>query len=511
MRRLLVPLNWPRIALGLAAPAAIVAATGGSAMAASTVGLHHGPAASSACNVSWVGGGSQPTWTDGKNWSTGKVPGPASNVCITADGVDVLTSASIDIHSLLLGEEEGIALEGTATSPVTATIATTVNLTPDLISRIDMTDATIDAAQINDPDGTIFTDGNCALNSPDITFSDGGSLQAANGTTTVEGLSQLNNGRLTNATLFADDATVVLPGDITHLVSSSLFVGPDSEIKDQNGDNALAGLTSIDSKSTLNLYPGETLAGNVVADGAVNLNGGTTTVEGTYTQAGGTLSVSGSTTVLSAGQVTIDQGGTLSAGQSTIMGNVINDGTADASGSQIIGDYTQGADGVLDSGFGGPLAVSGQATLAGEASAVEEFPVTGNKSALITFGSLSGNFTSHSLGSRLITKANQIDVVIVPQIAVTPTTVAPGQQVTVNGESFALGDTTDILLNRPSGPLLGQASPSYGGIFSVTVTIPATAKAGTHRLIAIDSGSQAVATITVSLVPSTRRLRRTPT
>jgi hypothetical protein len=54
-----------------------------------------------------------------------------------------------------------------------------------VISRIGLTYASLDAGQIDNQGGTIFTDGNCDLNSPDIVFGDGGSLQAANGTTTL--------------------------------------------------------------------------------------------------------------------------------------------------------------------------------------------------------------------------------------------------------------------------------------------------------------------------------------
>ncbi len=94
------------------------------------------------------------------------------------------------------------------------TVATGITMTPGGISRIDLTHASINAAKINDQGGFIYTDFNCNLTSPDIVFGAGGSLQAANGTTTLTSLPQLSNGTLTGATIHTDGATVVVPGDI---------------------------------------------------------------------------------------------------------------------------------------------------------------------------------------------------------------------------------------------------------------------------------------------------------
>jgi hypothetical protein len=56
MRRLAVPANWPRLALGLAVPAVRVVAGGGSALAAP--GLAAGTAGGGSgvtCTVHWIG------------------------------------------------------------------------------------------------------------------------------------------------------------------------------------------------------------------------------------------------------------------------------------------------------------------------------------------------------------------------------------------------------------------------------------------------------------------------
>jgi hypothetical protein len=51
------------------------------------------------CNVDWTGNAGTDVWGTAKNWSTNKVPGPTSNVCIlTAPGtgsVDATATPSI--------------------------------------------------------------------------------------------------------------------------------------------------------------------------------------------------------------------------------------------------------------------------------------------------------------------------------------------------------------------------------------------------------------------------------
>jgi len=513
MRKRVVPVDRLRLVLGLVVPSLLAVGAGGSALAASgpgaasgpsaasspAAGAAHGPAAT-ACTVTWVGHASQPLWTIGQNWSTGTVPGPTSNVCI-GTGVDVITGVSVTIHSLRLGVNAGFALEGTAAKPLTATVATSVDLTPGGVSRIDLTDATISAAQISDQGGTIFTDGTVRLDSPDITFGQGGNVQAANGTTTLTSLPQLSGGTLTGASFSTSGAVVVLPGDITRLVSANIGVGTNSAIRDPAGRNALTGLTSVDSQSSLSDDSALALTGSLVASGNVALRGQTLSVAGTFTQAQGTLSLSGSGR-LSASQVLIAQKASLQASGGTIAGSLVNDGSAQAFGgfaTQVTGNYQQAPGANLESGFGGPLAVAGTATLAGSVSSIEGEPVTGDISPAITFGSLAGGFTSSGLGFTFVTKPHEIDVVTQPQIAASPVTVAPRQAVTVSGASFQLGDSVQVFLDHVGGTPLGGTEAGYGGRFSVQVTIPASAQAGTHHLIAVGSdGSQAETTITVS-------------
>ena len=214
MRTLVVPGSAPRIVLGIAVPVALAVTVSGPARAASgtPAAMTGWGAAAAACTVSWVGLASTPSWTLAKNWSTGKVPGPSDDVCITTTGADVLTNVSITIHSLQIGMDQGIALEGTASRPLTATVAAGITMAAGGISRIDLAHASISAASINDQGGTIFTDGKCALSSPDIVFGAGGGVQAAFGTTTLTSLPQLSHGTLTGASFSTAARALSIPG-----------------------------------------------------------------------------------------------------------------------------------------------------------------------------------------------------------------------------------------------------------------------------------------------------------
>jgi hypothetical protein len=321
----------------------------------------------------------------------------------------------------------------------------------------------------------------------------------ASGTTTLQSLPQLSNGTLTGASFTTEtsDTFFVLPGDITHLESSAVHLSGGSAIEDPNGNDALAGLTSVDAQSSLQDGSNLTLTGSsFTADGNVTF-GGTVSLSGPYTQAAGTLSLLG-IAVLSASPVTIAGGAALS-GTGVIASDLVNDGTVRPSGGtiQADGNYTQGTNAVLESGFGDLLAVSRLATLAGEAALSQPAIPPGNESPLITFGSLSGNFTAHSLGISLFTEVSQINARTVPQIAASPAAVAPGGTVTVAGASFNV--QASIFLDHVGGTPLATVVVPDSGAFSVPVMIPAPAKAGRHRLIAVgDDGSRTSATITVS-------------
>ena len=499
-------LGWARVALSLATPAALVIASAAPALAVSGAGPHAtaGSVSSTACTDTWVGKATVPQWTNARNWSNG-VPVAASDVCI-GGGVDVLTGVSITVHSIQLGPDAGVALEGTTANPLTAKIATFIDLTGK-VSRIDLTDATIKAAKISDQGGgTIFTAGTCNLTSPDITFGNGGSVQAANGTTTLASLPQLSNGTLTGVSINTSNATVVLPGDITRLVSANIGVGANSAIQDAQGRAALTGLTSIDPQSSLSLDTDLTLtSSSFTASGNVSVNGATLASAGPVTQAQGNLSLSGA--ALNGTQTTVGQGAALQATHSIIVGNLVNNGNAAVIGSaasQVTGSYTQTPAANLTAGFTGlpgaeaPLAVTGRATLAGTLSARDLLPTRGATAPAITFAARSGGFTHVSLGFAQVTKAHEIDVAVQPQIAASPTSVAPGKTVAVTGLSFGFGTTVRVFLDHTSGAPLTSTVAGYNGSIAVTVKIPAKTPAADHALVAAGSdGSTASVAIIV--------------
>jgi hypothetical protein len=372
-----------------------------------------------------------------------------------------------------------------------------------LTGGIEMTNATIKAAQIISHKGTIFTAGTCDIVSPDIVMADQSALEAFGGTTTVSSLSELSNGTLTGASVLAgDQATVVLPGDITHLSSAHVTVLAGSAINDPASRPALSGLTSIDARSSLEDHNNLTLTGtSVTADGTVDFGPGTLAITGAYTQAARTLVLFPQST-LSATSVTIDRGAGF-ADLGTVASDLVNDGKigiSENSTAHVTGNYTQAPGATLFTGFGNLLTVTGTATLAGSVSATETFAKTGDTTPLITFGSLAGDFTSHSLGLKLRTGAHEIDGIQTPQLAVSPATASAGEAVTVRGGGFSLNQDVRVFLDHASGTPLptGVTVTSLAGGFKVTATIPASAAAGPHRLIAVAAdGERASAAITV--------------
>ena len=394
VRRLAVP-----ALAGLAAAAALVAAGPGAILAASPAGAAtHGTAASS-CTVHWTGRGDGQLWTDARNWSTGKVPGPSDNVCIAGLNTNVLTQVSITVHSLRLNGDGFIDLSGTAASPITATATSGIMpRSATLTGGIEMSNATIKAAQIISHRGTIFTGGTSDIVSPDIVMADQSALEAFGGKTTVSSLSELSNGTLTGASVLAGDAaTVVLPGDITHLSSAHVTVLTGSAIDDPAGHPVLSGLTSVDARSSLEDHNTLTLTSpSLTASGDVIFGPGTLAIAGPYTQAGHTLLVGLQSTVR-ATSVTIDHGaGFNNIGTGTVAGDLVNDGKTGIlqnSTTHVTGNDTQAPGATLFTGFGNLLTVTGTATLAGSVSASETFTKTGDTTQLITFGSLAGGFT----------------------------------------------------------------------------------------------------------------------
>jgi hypothetical protein len=476
---------------GLVVPATViatVAATGGAAKAA-------GPGAASSCTVTWVGGGSTTLWTNAQNWSTGQVPGPASDVCMTPFDF-VTASVPVRIHSLQVGGEMTVIFEGTAAHPAQVHIATTL----DNAGNVELDNAVLSVPRMDNRNG-VDSQGTSVLTSP--AFHNGGSVFALAGSLTLtDGLAQLSNGALASGSWGAlDNGTLVLPGDVTSLKSGEISLGLGSAIDDPAHGIALARLGSIGPGATLALAETSlSLGGSLTADGNIDVGGydgsANLTVAGTITQAKGALTMVNQSTV-TARTVTIGQGASLSA-TGTITGNLVNNGSV-ASRLSVTGSYTQAAPATLSAGFGSELMVGGKATLAGALTALAVPPPTpGTRGPAITAASVTGAFTSHNLGFNIVGGATEVDVVAQPQIAAAASTVAPGGTVMVNGGDFGLASNVTVFLDRV-GTALGTARASIYGQVTVTGNIPSSLPPGTHKLIAVGSdGRRATTTITVS-------------
>lgn len=65
------------------------------------------------CNVEWTGNAGTDAWGTARNWSTNKVPGPTSNVCIftapATGSVDATAIPSISVDSIQVGQGVGLA------------------------------------------------------------------------------------------------------------------------------------------------------------------------------------------------------------------------------------------------------------------------------------------------------------------------------------------------------------------------------------------------------------------
>jgi len=476
---------------GLVVPATVIA-TGSAALAAT------GTAAAPSCTVSWVGGGSTTLWTNAQNWSTGQVPGPASDVCMTPFDF-VTANVPVRIHSLHVGGEMTVIFEGTAAHPSQVHIATTLSNA----GNVELLNAALSVPRMDNGNG-LESQGTSVLTSP--AFHNGGSVAALEGSLTLtDSMAQLSNGTLTGGSWEAlDNGTLVLPADVTSLGSAQAGLAQNSQIDDPAGRNALSGLASIGAQGALQIGNGSlALAGSLLSDGTIDVGsyagGGALMVAGTLTQRRGDLTMEQGT--LSARSVVIGQAARLAA-SGTIAGNLVNDGAVGPAGQlPVSGNYTQAPSATLTAGFGSELQVTGTAALAGglRATAVVPEPVPGTRSPAITFSSATGSLTAQGLGFVLARTAHEIDVIARPQIAVSPASAARGTQVTVTGGDFGYGTTVTLFLDQAGGTVLGTAQPNEFGAFSVSATIPSSATAGAHKIIAVGSdGRQAAATITVS-------------
>jgi hypothetical protein len=363
------------------------------------------------CNVEWTGNAGNGSWSTAANWSTHKVPGPTSDVCIptltTADGAGLLGSTpSIFVRSIQVAEG-GSLLFGSGK----------VSIATSLINQgfITLFGTTLSAASIDLPaPGEIDAYDNSSITSPafsnaagTVSVGTGGTLRLADNPV------QLQNGNLSGGSWLVSGVLVV-PSDISQITSSAIPYGTvvsvdaGAVVQDASGKNALATLTSVGSTAVL-AVGSLTVAEDLTSQGIVNV--GSLAVSGRYTQeSGATTRISGS---LSATSVIVQPGSTLQ-GNGTVESSITNDGTVAPQGSlTVTGNYTQTGGGALTEQFGSTLNVKSNATLSGVLNVTvnpKHPPKSGATYTALTFGSLNGSFTSFTAGFTLTTSANSIVV-----------------------------------------------------------------------------------------------------
>jgi hypothetical protein len=114
--------------------------------------------------------------------------------------------------------------------------------------------------------------------------------------------------------------------------------------------------------------------------------------------------------------VAVDGGALRQGDGGTIDGNLTNEGRVATGGTHMVGDFQQGSGAQLN----------------------------------VTFGALSGGFTTHGLGIAVTPETQEIDALITPQIAASPASLPPGGTVTISGASFPLGDLSLTLDGSPA-------------------------------------------------------------
>lgn len=244
-----------------------------------TAGLGTAAYAAPSCSVSWTGNAGNGLWSTASNWSTHKVPGSASDVCIlTLATVNV--TPPISVHSIQVGEGASL-LFGSGNVSISTSLTNQ--------GFIQLTGTTVSAGSIDLPSpGNITTYGNSSITSPALSNTSGtvsvgtGTLQLADNPV------QLQDGTPSGGSWLVSGVLVV-PGDIAQITTQGTVVsidGTGSAVQDTSGHNALAALTSVGSGAVLAVDEGAslTIAQGLTAQGVIDVglgSGGSLTVSGT--------------------------------------------------------------------------------------------------------------------------------------------------------------------------------------------------------------------------------------
>jgi hypothetical protein len=367
------------------------------------------PFACPAGSVQWTGNAGDGKWSTAGNWSTHKVPGPTSNVCIPTFGQADATPP-ISVNSIKVTEGGTLIILGSGKAGASLSVATSLTM-PGFIEMYDGT--TISAGSIDMPNpGQIAVYGNSTITSPAFSNSTG-TLWVYPGANLrlTDNPVQLQNGTLSGGIWYVNDTGVLtIPSDISQITTEPgaafwtvVDVQGSGSLRDASGNNVLATLTSVGSDAVLDA-PSLTLDHDLTCQGEVNVN--SLTINGTYTVESGGSSGVGS---LSATSVIVQPGGFLSGG--TVATSITNNGTVSL--QTVTGNYTQTAGAAMSETFGYGLIVKGNATLSGALNVTfspKHPPPSGAKYTALAAGSLSGSFTSHTAGFTLTTSANGIQV-----------------------------------------------------------------------------------------------------
>ena len=364
------------------------------------------------CTATWTGNAGDGNWSNAANWSPAKVPGSTSNVCIptftTADGAGLNGSASsVSVHSIQVAEG-GSLLFGSGK----VSIATSLT-SPGFVTLFG---TTLSAASIDlSPQGEIDIYDNSSITSPAFSNATGTVSVGSGGTLRLsDDPVQLQGGILSGGSWLVAGVLIV-PSDISQITTQGTVVDVDgigSVVQDASGNNALATLTSVGPGAVLALFDSASLTVNqaLTSQGVIDVSG-SLTVSGTYTQeTGASTNMGGS---LTATLVSVQPKSTL-GGNGTVASSVRNNGIVAPQGSlTVTGSYTQTSGGALTEQFGSTLHVNSNATLAGALNVTinpKRPPKSGQSYTALTFGSLTGSFTTHTTGYTLTTNANSITV-----------------------------------------------------------------------------------------------------
>jgi hypothetical protein len=369
------------------------------------------------CTATWTGNAGNGSWSTAGNWSPRKVPGTTSDVCIPlftqADGAGLDGSTkSISVHSIQIAEGGSLILGSGKVSIATSLIND---------GGLFLYGTTVTAASIDMPNpGQISVYGNSVITSPEFSNPTGLVYVGAGFTLKLtDNPVQLVNGNLSGGNWETQAGTLILPSDITQITTQQgaaygttvSLDGTGSAIEDASGNDALATLTSVGPSSVLGLFTSASLTidQGLTIQGVVDASG-TLRVNGTYTlESGGSTGIGGSLTATS---VNVESGSSL-GGSGSVVSSIMNSGTVTPGVLTVTGNYTQTAGGALTEVFGSTLHVNSNATLSGALNVTinpKRPPKSGQMYTALTFGSLSGSFTSHTTGYTLATNANNITV-----------------------------------------------------------------------------------------------------